>query len=271
MDERGSDRLAEAYERALRLEKAGRYEEAARGWREVLALDPADHGGAAVRLAALGRGETPERAPDAYVRTLFDQHAERFDEVLVERLGYRVPWLMRRMLEAVAPGPYARLLDLGCGTGLVGQALQDLAAHATGVDLSEGMLDQASDRGVYDDLYVGDVVGFLAAEDEEGGAPWDLVAAADVLPYLGPVADLFAGVARQSPPAGVWIFSTEALGAGQGRDYAVGRKQRFGHAESYFRRELDRAGFDVLATDGIVVRYEEGEPVSGQLVLARRR
>ena len=56
------DRLAEAYERALALEKAGDVDGAEAAWREVLALDPADHCGASVRLAALGRAPDPDKA-----------------------------------------------------------------------------------------------------------------------------------------------------------------------------------------------------------------
>ena len=39
----------------------------------------------------MGRADAPERAPDAYVATLFDQNAEHFDDMLVEQLGYAVP------------------------------------------------------------------------------------------------------------------------------------------------------------------------------------
>ena len=45
------DALAEAYNRALTLEKSGDFNAAAKAYAEVLALDPDDHGGAAVRLA----------------------------------------------------------------------------------------------------------------------------------------------------------------------------------------------------------------------------
>ena len=75
--------------------------------------------------------------------TLFDQCAERFDEMLVEQLGYSVPMALRQRLAELAPGPYARMLDLGCGTGLTGASLADMAGEITGVDLAEGMLDQA--------------------------------------------------------------------------------------------------------------------------------
>ena len=135
--------LAKAYNRALRLEKSGDLDGAARAYREVLALDPEDRGGAALRLATIGRGETPRHAPPAYIATLFDQHAEAFEDILVDGLGYAVPMMARDILQRLAPGPYARLLDLGCGTGLAGVALRDMAGHLTGVDLSEAMLGQA--------------------------------------------------------------------------------------------------------------------------------
>ncbi len=66
------DALADAYDRALGLEKSGDHEAAAQAYRKLLTLDPDDHCGAAIRLAAMGRGETPKKAPDAYVAMLFD-------------------------------------------------------------------------------------------------------------------------------------------------------------------------------------------------------
>ncbi len=90
--------LAEAYNRALALEKAGDFDAAAKAYEDVLRIDPDDHGGAAVRLASMGRGAVPLKAPDAYVSTLFDQHAEMFDTILVDQLGYDVPLQLREML-----------------------------------------------------------------------------------------------------------------------------------------------------------------------------
>jgi len=108
------DALAEAYNRALALEKAGDVDAAVKAYEEVLAIDPEDHGGAAVRIASMGRGETPSKAPDAYVETLFDQHAEVFEDVLVEQLGYHVPMMVRQRLQELNLGPFKRMLDLGC-------------------------------------------------------------------------------------------------------------------------------------------------------------
>jgi predicted TPR repeat methyltransferase len=263
------DALAAAYGRALKLEKAGRLDEAAEAYAEVLALDPDDHGGAVVRLAAMKRGAVPAKAPDAYVATLFDQHAEVFEDILVDDLGYCVPLLVRQMLGEAAPGPYVRLLDLGCGTGLTGVALEDMAAHLTGVDLSDTMVDVAGDKEVYDVLYAAEVVRFL---DEIEAEPWDLVTATDMLPYLGDVVALFGGVARHMAPGGVWVFSTETL-PGEAFDaggYTVGPFQRFAHRLDYLHAELARAGFAAERVDDIIVRHEDGAPIAGHLILARR-
>src|SRR6056297_779952 len=81
----------------------------------TLALDPEDRGGVAIRLAALGLAPDPETVPPAYVATLFDQTAERFDDILVEQLGYAVPLMLRDLLERHGVPRAGRLLDLGCG------------------------------------------------------------------------------------------------------------------------------------------------------------
>ena len=262
--------MAEAYNRALALEKAGDLDAAALAYAEVLSLDPEDHGGAAVRLASMGRGKTPEKAPDAYVATLFDQHAEVFDNVLVEQLGYCVPLMLRQRLIELGLGPFGRVLDLGCGTGLTGGALRDMADHITGIDLSEGMVEMADEREVYDELYVGEVVDFLADIDE---APWDLIAATDVLPYLGDLHAFFAGAERCSNRGAILAFSSETLPdeTFAGRSFMVGPHQRFAHGEDYVRKGLDEAGFDTLEAGLITVRHEEGEPIPGHLFIARRR
>ncbi len=268
-DADSDDALAEAYERGLAAEKSGDRDAAAAAYVEALRLDPQDHCGAAVRLAALGLAPPPEAAPPAYVATLFDQHAEVFDGMLVDQLGYHVPMMLREAFEARGLGPFPRMLDLGCGTGLTGESLEDVTAHRTGVDLSEGMLAIADEKEVYDDLFVGDATGFLDAAE---GERWDLIAATDVLPYLGAVEALFAAAARRLAPGGVLALSTESAAEADcaGRGWTVGPKQRYGHADAYLAAALEAAGMTLLAMEPIVVRHDEGAPIPGRLVLARR-
>lgn len=257
------DPLARAYNNGLALEAAGDLSGAAASYRAALQLDPADHGGVAVRLAAMGLGEVPDRAPSAYVTTLFDQHAEAFDAILVDQLGYRVPW---QIAEALAPhAPYARMLDLGCGTGLSALTLQDLCGEMTGVDLAEDMLTLADERDLYDALYVGDAAQFLAEEDTR----FDLIVATDVLPYLGDLAAFFDGLAACLTPGGIVALSSERASDAKTR-WAVGRKHRFCHGETYLRGLLSQHALFPLVFDPITVRTEDGAPVPGDMIIARK-
>jgi len=263
------DVLAEAYNRALKLEKAGDFDSAAKAYAEVLILDPEDHGGAAVRLASMKRGEVPERAPEAYVTTLFDQHAEVFDKVLVEDLGYHVPMLLRQRLIELGHTSFERMLDLGCGTGLTGGALEEMVDDVTGIDLAENMVEIAHEKGLYDTLYVADAVDYLDDNDDE---PFDLIAATDVLPYLGALEPLFAAAAKNSAPRALFCFSSETLPEIEfdGRPYTVGAFQRFAHQLDYVRVALDTAGFELIEAGDIIVRHEQGAPITGHLFIARK-
>ncbi len=261
--------LAKAYNRALALEKSGDLDAAAEAYAQVLALDPADHGGAAVRLAAIGRGQTPDKAPDAYVETLFDQHAGAFEDILVDALGYCVPLLIRQQLQELGLGPFENMLDLGCGTGLTGGALRDMVTgEITGLDLSENMVEIAYEKELYENLYVAECVDYLRENDE---APFDLVTAADVLPYMGALNALFSSAAANLRPGGLFAFSSETRSQSFTGEagYRVGPSHRFVHSEEYVRTELANTSFHILSMTDINVRMENGNPSPGHLIIAR--
>ncbi len=262
--------LAEAYNRALALEKAGDIDAAVKAYEEVLAIDPDDHGGASVRIAALGRGEAPPKAPDAYVETLFDQHADAFEDILVEQLGYTVPMMVRQRLQALNLGPFKRLLDLGCGTGLTGGALRDMVDDMTGIDISEKMVELAHEKDLYETLYVAELEDFLEDNDDEA---FDLVTATDVLPYLGALEPLFFGAAENMVTGGIFVFSSETMPADvmAGRPFMVGPHQRYVHAETYVRGRLTATGFDLVEITDINVRMQDGNPSPGHLVIAKKK
>ena len=272
-----TDALGEAYNKALALEKEGRFDDAADAYREALRLDPDDHTGASVRLAAIDRGPSPDKAPVAYVATLFDQHAAAFEKILVDDLGYAVPMMVREMIVSYQPERhFSRMLDLGCGTGLTGIAMKGKVDEMIGVDISTGMLDEAYDKAVYEDLYAGDVVEFLRDIEDDGAGDasgWDLIVSTDVLPYLGDLTEKFHHVGRCLDARGLFAFSSETMPdeAFEGADYRVGPKQRFAHSEAYIRRLLDENGMDVKHYELIIVRMDEGNPIYGHLVLAEKR
>jgi len=243
------------------LEALERPEEAANAFQMALTHDPADSAGAALRLAVLS-GESPATAPRAYVTTLFDQYAAKFDRHLVEALAYRGPEILAAALERAAPGRrFRHALDLGCGAGLSGAAIRGRASLLTGVDLSPAMIAQAGAKRLYDRLTAADLLDFLA-EEPAGGA--DLALAADVLVYIGDLAPVFAAVARALEPGGLFAFTTQSL---NGEGFHLGADLRFAHAEAYLQAGAEKAGFTTLAFAPAVTRKDRGADVPGWAVV----
>lgn len=157
-------------------------------------------------LAAVGHGTVPKAAPARYVETLFDEYADSFAGHVVDVLGYRAHTMLSGALKEFAPDrKFSRAVDLGCGTGLLGSLLQPITQHLIGVDLSTQMLVEAKASGAYDLLVQQELVEFLNGEH----STFDLVAAADVLIYVGDLSAAFAAVHRVLSADGIFCFSVE--------------------------------------------------------------
>jgi predicted TPR repeat methyltransferase len=235
---------------------------AAEAYRRCLATEPQDRLGAEVRLAILGAAPTPAQLPAAYLRALYREYAPRFEQSLTAGLAYRGPALID---QALGERRFQRALDLGCGTGLLAPVLRSRAEHLAGVDLSPAMLARARRRGLYDALDEADAVAFLEAAPPES---WDLVAAADLPPYLGDLAPLLRQVARVLTPGGRFAATLERHDGAE--DYLLAPTQRFRHAAPYVLRLMQGLGLTVERLDPPVARHEAGQPVPGLLLLAAK-
>ena len=241
-------------------------EGAANAFRRYQALDPNDAMGAAAELARLGAAPVPERLPPAYVETLFDQEARRFDAML-GALGYRGP---EAILQALTPHlgrlpADAAILDLGCGTGLIGTAVRVLGAVLDGIDLSENMLKEAARRGLYRALRRAD----LAADDWAApGQRYDLIVAGDVFNYLGDLSSVLARAHATLAPGGLLVFTAEA---GDEPGFDLGPARRYRHGPVQLRAWAQAALFDILTLDRTVIRQEARLPVEAWIMVLARR
>lgn len=244
----------------------GDNDRAERAYRHCLTLDGEDQHGAGLGLA-LTLGESPERAPQAFIRRMYDDYAERFDDSLQQGLGYRGPQILgeiltRRLGEQAA----LAVLDVGCGTGLAAPVLRPLAARLDGVDLSGEMIERAAARGLYDGLHQGDLVAFL---DGHAGQ-FDLIVAADVLIYLGNLGPVFAAVRHAlRAGAGTFAFTVETLA--DCPSYVLGPKGRYAHGADYVRHQAEMAGFAVTVMEDASIRREAGSDVPGLVVVLDKR
>jgi predicted TPR repeat methyltransferase len=233
--------------------------ERAKSWyRRALAIDP-DCADAARGLAADDAGALSE----AYIRTLFDQYAERFDHELVETLRYRAPDLVAALLSRQEnPPAEARILDLGCGTGLSGMALKPFSRMIDGVDLSPGMIAKARSRNLYRRLVIGDAPAFLRESTER----WDVIGAIDVLNYIGDLVPIFTAAAARLAPGGFLVGTVEKrLDDGA----AFTAKRRHTHDLVTLLQALESVGINPVEVVEEPLRMEAGAPVAGLIFVAR--
>jgi predicted TPR repeat methyltransferase len=233
---------------------------------KALAFDPDDRGGAALHLAQLGAADPAQAMSSAYVRTLFDQYAPRFDGAL-EALAYSGPQLLRDAVMRARPAKFAATLDLGCGTGLAGEAFRPLVAHLTGVDLSPGMIARCRAKGIYDRLETGELMAFLEAE-RAAQQRYDLVIAADVFAYLYDLASVVRAVADVLDPGGVVAFTIETH---EDEGVALGEKLRYRHGAGHVSAAIAAAGLALVELMPATTRVEAGEAVPGIVAVARQR
>jgi predicted TPR repeat methyltransferase len=89
---------------------------------------------------------------------VYDGWAARYDDELLGEWGYTSPQKAVDLLSESMKLSDLRVLDAGCGTGLVGSFLKVAGVpNITGIDYSSGMLAQAQEKRIYDALHLMDM------------------------------------------------------------------------------------------------------------------
>lgn len=260
--------LAEAHlSLGLALEQVGQNEESLQCLQEAVHRKP-ESAEWQYHLAASKGLDGPSIAPPGYVASLFDAYAARFDEHLRGSLQYRAPELILSAVLAAAPDRRFDILDLGCGTGLCGECFRPVANRLAGIDLSAEMIRAATERGVYHELQVCNIAGFL----QNRVAEFDLVIAADVFIYIGDLAETFLLTSSALRHNGIFAFSLEAAEeAPHGRTlvggYHLNPSRRYSHTLGYMRQLASQQGFSERSAELAALRTQAGREVRGWIVV----
>ena len=162
---------------------------------------------------------------DEYIKDLFNSYGSVYDDQ-VRKLRYSAPRVIRQEMAKIYKARYEKqmsvtiesdrdfnvageqitgsgcstyttymnstldVLDLGCGTGLAGSWVKDYAASMVGVDISEKMIMEAGKKMLYNELHCQSITDYCASARKT----FDLIVAADVLAYIGDLAETFSQV-----------------------------------------------------------------------------
>lgn len=238
--------------------RTGDKQQALHHYVRVLEIKP-DHNSARHMVAALG-GSSVSGSPDSYVIEVFDNYSKTYDHSLVQELEYRVPATLRGLLEGTQQGKmrFRHGLDLGCGTGLGGEAFGDIVEALDGLDLSGKMVGIAAKKAIYRQLHCVNIVDFLSTSE----ARYDFFLAADVFAYVGDLKKTFSLLKKNGDGQTYFCFSTEKY---VGKGYRLQQSGRFAHSSTYIEELAGLTGWGVAATITEGLRKENGAWVQGDL------
>ena len=237
--------------------------DAIKSLQRTIELDP-EHTAARHMLAALS-GETPDSAPQQFVTNLFDQYSNSFETDLVNKLEYKIPTRLRELFSEYTPAGtrLSKVIDLGCGTGLSGQAFHDIAEYIAGIDISKKMIEQARKKEIYDALLVGD----LYKQLQQFPDLFDLFIATDVMIYIGNLEPLFNAVNSKARPGAYFAFSIESQ---QHNDFTLQPTGRYAHATAYISRLAAASDFTVIAQEKADIRKEGDSWIPGEIYILQK-
>jgi predicted TPR repeat methyltransferase len=146
----------------------------------------------------------------------------------------------------------------------MGEALRGRAERLTGVDLSPAMIARARASGHYDGLEVAEATDFLMRMTP--GA-FDLIVAADTLPYFGDLEPILTACRHALADAGLLAFSIETF---DGEGYRLQRTMRFAHARAYIEDTAAAAGLRPVLVRPEWVRREGCVEAPGLICVVAR-
>ena len=230
---------------------------------KALDLDPSNESTQHCLNALLGNKTS--KAPKKHVSDAFDQYAEKFDNHLIKDLDYKIPDILRRLIDKVDDRHLLQnAVDLGCGTGISGSAFSDKVKYFEGIDVSKKMLQIAERKNIYDKLAMEDIETYLQSSIID----YDLFIATDVFIYMGDLDETFRLVSEKSRKNAIFGFSTEHIGS---NGFTLLPSARYGHSRKYIKSLVFKYNFDEIHFSIEPLRKEREKWIEGGVYVLTRR
>jgi 2-polyprenyl-6-hydroxyphenyl methylase/3-demethylubiquinone-9 3-methyltransferase len=174
-----------------------------------------------------------------------------------------------------APFEGLRLLDIGCGGGLLCEPMRRLGFEVTGVDASERNIGVAKLHAANQDLDIEYLCSTVETLVDERAQPFDLILNMEVIEHVAEPGQFLRDCSRLLAPGGLMIVATlnrtaKALALAKiGAEYVLGWLPRGTHDWNKFLKPEEIAGF--LADEPVEVEGPFGvsfDPLSGRWSLS---
>ncbi len=233
--------------------RLGHRQEAITLLQRAVTANPSDTASQFMLNALIGKNKKPTPCSD-YIHNLFNNYALYYDQHMQGSLNYNLPFSIITALNQLGFTHFKHTLDLGCGTGLSGLVVRNASEHLTGVDIAEKMLAQAREKHIYDDLIEAELLSYL----QDHATQYDLIIAADVLPYSGDLQPLFSVIKQHLTSKGLFVFSIEIS---QSEYWELQDSARFCHHPDYIQQLCVQEQLNVLHQEKLVARQQNTQNV----------
>ena len=206
------------------------------------------------RIKKTFKGELNSNAK-IYTQKLFDNFADTYELVLAN-IGYALPQCFRRITNDVE----GLIVDIGCGTGLIGVAYKTSFNRLIGIDCSPKMLEKAEQKQCYQKLICEDIIAFCQTEISK--LKPQLITAADVCCYIENLEPLFKACSPYP-----LIFSIEKA-TPKVDTYQIQASGRIQH-NPYFIAELLSKYYGTIQQQPTILRKENNQDVEGIIFYAK--
>lgn len=230
---------------------------------QAMLIKPQDKAGRHMLSALNEEGKQAETCEE-YALNLFNNYALYYDKHIKEVLHYSLPSEIRKLLERYPIKQLSFSLDLGCGTGIIGEVIRPFTKVLTGVDLAPKMLKEARKKGLYDVLVENDLLTFFKQDERR----YDCILAADVFPYYGALDDIFEQVASHLLDTGIFIFTTEIS---ETSAWALQSTARFSHHLDYLKELASKNHLSMIHEEKIIGRKQDKKGLFLYLIMVSRQ
>ncbi len=244
------------YNQALNYLSLKNFEKASYYFKKCVEFDPYNQNALHLNNALLGLNTNT--APIEYVKNLFDNYAKNFEHSLVKELAYKAPREIKNLIKNKLSKFSVSIVDLGCGTGLVGIELSRYCKHLEGVDISHSMIELSKQKKIYNKLIVSDITQYL----HNNILSFDYFIAADVFIYVGELDEIFSLIKKRNNKPGNLVFSVECY---EGKGYKLEKSGRFSHSHEYITSLCNKLGYSIINFKKIKLRKENNCYISGAL------